>query len=234
MHAAYAGRLQPRRAWNALRILLKDKEDTEQVFIIIRSLTGKSMVRGFNRFATTANGRAILAENRNLIEKLSDRAGLRALPPGSLGRVYLKFMEQENLSADGLVDASRNDDAYPSENLTRYAERLRDSHDLWHMVTGYGRDGLGELCLLGFTLAQTRNPGIALICAAGAAKYGRALGFDVVRALWFGYRSGARSAWLPAADWEALLAQPLDSVRERLNIRTPEIYPELLSLAPAL
>ena len=146
-----------------------------------------------------------------------------------------QFMEQENLSADGLVDASRNDDGvFPSENLTRYAERLRDSHDLWHMVTGYGRDGLGEFCLLGFTFAQTRNPGIALICVAGAAKYGRALGFDVVRALWFGYRSGARAAWLPAADWEALLAQPLDAVRGRLKIRPPEIYPDLLRLAPAL
>ena len=33
-------------------------------------------------------------------------------------------------------------------------ERLRDIHDLFHVITGYGRDALGELCLLAFTNAQ--------------------------------------------------------------------------------
>lgn len=234
------GRLQPRRAWQALRILLKDKEDTEQVFIIIRSLTGKSLLRGFNRFTATRNGAAILAERHRLIEKLSDRDALRALPPASLGRAYLAFMERENLSADGLVDASRAAEGEeaavsPSENdaFAHYAERLRDAHDLWHVVSGYGRDGLGELCLLGFTFAQTRNPGIGLICLAGANQYARQLGFDVVRALLFGYQSGRAAAWLPAADWERLLPVPLDAVRDELKIRTPRIYPDLLQSLPA-
>ncbi|MCB1685513.1 MAG: Coq4 family protein [Pseudomonadales bacterium] len=233
------GRLQPRRAWQALRILLKDKEDTEQVFVIIRSLTGKSLLRGFNRFTATRNGTAILAERRRLIEKLSDREALRALPPASLGRAYLAFMERENLSAAGLVDASLAAEGETGaitpehDARTLYAERLRDAHDLWHVVSGYGRDGLGELCLLGFTFAQTLNPGIGLICLAGANQYARLLGFDVVRALLFGYRSGRTAAWLPAADWEGLLGMPLDAVRAELKIRTPRIYPELLQSLPA-
>ena len=38
-----------------------------------------------------------------------------------------------------------------------------------HVITcGYGRDVSGEACLLAFTVAQTRNPGLALIVVAGA------------------------------------------------------------------
>ena len=37
---------------------------------------------------------------------------------------------------------------------------MRDSHDLYHVVTGYGRDGLGEICVLTFGNAQFHNHGI--------------------------------------------------------------------------
>jgi len=225
--------LQPLTAWRALRRLLRDKEDTSQVFIIVSALTGKSLLRAFNRFSATQTGRVILAEERNLVECLQDRDALRQLPPGSLGRAYLDFVERENLSADGLIEASETGNKFEHADFTRYSTRLRDSHDLWHVLTGYGRDGIGELCLLGFTFAQTLSPGIALIALAGALKYARAVGARVFRALGYGYRSGRRAAWLPAADWEALLGRPIDEVRTELGIRSPEIYPSLVELIPA-
>ena len=45
----------------------------------------------------------------------------------------------------------------------KYHERQRDAHDLWHVSTGYGRDPLGELCLLAVTWRQLGNPGILLM-----------------------------------------------------------------------
>lgn len=45
--------------------------------------------------------------------------------------------------------------------------RMRDTHDLWHVLTGYSGDVLGETALLGFIFAQTGNPGVALIIALG-------------------------------------------------------------------
>ncbi len=225
--------LQPLTAWRALRRLLRDKEDTSQVFIIVSSLTGKSLLRAFNRFSATQSGRAILAEERDLVERLQDRDALRQLRPGSLGRAYLDFVERENLSADGLIEASESGNTFDNPDFTRYSRRLRDSHDLWHVLTGYGRDGIGELCLLGFTFAQTLSPGIAVIAIAGALKYARVVGGRVFRALGYGYRSGRRAAWLPAADWEALLDRPIDEVRAEFGIRSPEYYPGLVEMIPA-
>ena len=47
-------------------------------------------------------------------------------------------------------------------------------------------------------------------------------------------RRSRRSAWLPAQDWEALLAQPLDEVRRQLRIEPAPSYEAVRSSgAPA-
>ena len=71
-----------------------------------------------------------------MLDVLSDRERLRALPEGSLGRVYLDFMEREGLSADGLAEAAENGHSPggdPDERIFRHW--ARDSHDLWHVLT---------------------------------------------------------------------------------------------------
>jgi ubiquinone biosynthesis protein COQ4 len=106
-----------------------------------------------------------------------------------------------------------------------YARRLRDVHDLWHVLTGYGRDALGETCLVAFSYAQTRSTGFALIACVGARETGRALrGRPVAQAVWQGYRNGRAAAWLPGEDYEALLAEPLEAARVRLRIARPSVY----------
>ncbi len=52
-------------------------------------------------------------------------------------------------------------------------------------------------------------------------------------ALWHGYRAGRKAAWLPAANWEHLLEQPLERVREDLRIRPLVVYPTLRESALA-
>lgn len=217
--------LRPREAWVALKALLANPEETHHVFTIVRALSGKTLLRGYNRFAGTATGHRVLEERRELLSMLRDRDYLRSLPEGSLGRHYLTFVEREDLSADGLVDASSREELPLSPNLARYAARLRDMHDLWHVTCGYGRDVSGEVCLLAFTMAQTRNPGLALIVAAGTLRIARSPGGrGIVPAVWAAFRAGRRAAWLPAADWEALLARPLAVVRTELNVSEPARY----------
>lgn len=212
---------RPADAWRALKALLKNPEETEHVFTIVRALSGKTLLRGYNRFTATATGRAILDERRDLVAVLSDRDYLRSLPQGSLGQRYLAFVEREDLTADGLVEASRREQPPLNPNFARYAARLRDMHDLWHVTCGYGRDVAGEVCLLAFTMAQTRNPGLALIVLAGTLRIARSAGVSIVPAVAAAFRSGRRAAWLPAADWERLLAVPLEEVRAELNVHEP-------------
>jgi ubiquinone biosynthesis protein COQ4 len=207
-----------------MKRLINDPEQTHEVFIIVEALSGNSLGRSFKRFQRTPIGHEVLRMQRNLLDTLSDRDALRALPPDSLGRTYLAFMESEDLSADGLVDASTARVPTNDPDLARYAARLRDMHDLMHVSTGYGRDTFGELCLLAFTFAQTRNPGIGFIVLMGAAKLARQAGPNVLATVWRAYRAGRRANWLPAEDWESLLARPLDEVRQELGISPPSDY----------
>jgi ubiquinone biosynthesis protein COQ4 len=223
-------RMQPRIALRAVRALIADPEDTAQVFTVVRAMSGPSLARGLARFLALPTGRRVMEEKRELLETLRDREQLRQLPAGSLGRAYLEFVESENLSADGLVNASEaGEEKWESPELERYGKRLRDQHDLWHTLTRYGRDELGELCLLAFTYAQTRNRGVGLIVLVGAFKLRQTYGVGVFRAALRGFRDGRRAAWLPGQDWEALLAAPLESVRARLDITDPIPYQALRS-----
>lgn len=222
-------RIQPLKAIRAIRALIADKEDTSQVFKIIDALSGDSVGRGFRRFVATETGRRILAEKRNLIAALSDRARLAALPEGTLGRTYHEFMAEEDLTADGLVEASEAVERMDirSEEEALFGARLRDQHDLWHVTSGYGRDGLGELALLAFTYAQTRNRGIGFIVLVGARVTAKNLpDVKIWRVVREAYRNGKKAAWLPATDWEAMLDKPLAQVRAELGIASPEAYIE--------
>jgi protein-L-isoaspartate O-methyltransferase len=46
-----------------------------------------------------------------------------------------------------------SDDPVAGEDMTLFRERSREMHDLLHIVTGYGRDSLGEACLTAFSFA---------------------------------------------------------------------------------
>ena len=224
-------RMQPLVAARALRRLIKDAEQTEQVFVIIRAMSGDSLQRSYKRFLSAEGTQAILDEMQHLRDVLSDRATLEKLPRDSLGRAYLAFVEEGQITADGLAEASEvNEDLIEDPGLRRYAERLRDQHDLWHTLTGYGRDPFGEACLLAFTYAQTRNRGVGVIALIGMLKLSQELGTGVFKAIWKGFRDGQNAAWLPAQNWERLLNEPLHEVRKQLRVNPPETYREILEL----
>ena len=223
-------RLRPVAAFRAMRNLLHDKDNTHQVFLLIEALRGKSTLRQFARFRQTETGRMVLAERRRLLDRLSDRATLAALPAGTLGRAYYEFMASENLSAEGLIEASKITRPLASDDLTLFRERNREMHDLLHVVTGYGRDPLGEACLVGFSYAQTRLKGFAVIAVFAGRKIARRHpGQSVRRAVFEGYRHGRAAGWLPGADWERLLAKPVEAIRVQFAVKPPKYYPRVLA-----
>jgi len=223
-------RLQPIAALRAVRKLMNNGEDTQQVFLLIEALRGKTTLRQFARFCRTDTGRAVLGENRRLLDRLNDRSSLAALPAGSLGRAYYDFMATENLSAEGLVEMSKITRPPASDDVTLFRERNREMHDLLHVVTGYGRDPLGEACLVAFSFAQTGLKGFAVIAIYAARKIARARpDLPVRRAVFEGYRYGRGAGWLPGADWEALLDQPVEAIRARFAVKPPTHYRTILA-----
>src|SRR5215831_5059705 len=92
-------------AFRALVGLAQDTTRTDHVFTIISSLSGDTLERTYQAFKRTPHGQRLLQERTDLMAILSDRAKLAAMPEGSLGRAYLKFMDRAMISAGGLVDA---------------------------------------------------------------------------------------------------------------------------------
>lgn len=222
-------RVQPLKALRALGRLLKDKEDTAQVFEIMRALSGRSIPDGYARLLKSPAGGSIAFRHQELAEILSDREFLARLPEGSVGRAYLQFTTSENISAQGLIEESRRgmeDQALDSEHpYAWFGRRMRDIHDVWHVLTGYGRDALGETCVVSFSYAQTKSHGFGLIGAAGALKLRSEVGgHPFIGAAWQAYRNGAKAAWLPGEDYVRLLSENLEAARARLNIARPTIY----------
>lgn len=227
-------RLRPLDAWCALQRLFANPDDTAAVFEIIDALPGRSGERAFRRFAASPTGQKVLQAERELLDVLNDREALLALPEGSLGRTYAAFTATEQISADGLVAASQGDGARqldPDPGAQRFFNRLRDSHDLEHVVSGFGRDLRGEGALLALGLAQLWTPGIGLIVGMAWLRGDR----EERRVIQDGWRRGRRAAWLAGVDWEALLPRPLDEVRRRLRLDPPPVYEAARSEgAPAL
>ena len=167
-------RLHPYKALRAVLALLAQPEDTRQVFEILAALRGRSGQKMFTRFIASPTGKAVLADRRRLIDRLEDQNTLAALPDGSVGRDYRVFMQAENLSAAGLLEPSMTAEVRVlGPDALLFRDRMRDMHDLTHVVTGYGREGLGELCLLAFMFAQTGNLGQAFICLMSWLRAGR-------------------------------------------------------------
>ena len=220
-------RLRPIEAVKAVRRLMANPEATQEVFVILRAMRGRSGITLFRRFRESAMGARILAEKRNLFATLSDNAALAALPPGSLGRNYHCFMASENLSPEGLVAPSQayRDDLV-SDDVALFRDRMRDTHDLTHILTGYGRDPLGELCLLAFMYAHTGNLGMALIVLMGFSKVESKAARKAVIEAW---RHGRKARWFADMDWETMLPQQLDALRQRFHVIRPTAYYEVMS-----
>ena len=147
---------------------------------------------------------------------------LIAMPAGSLGHVYGRFMTSQGLSelpAPQLPNAMGGDDAY-------LQMRIRHTHDLWHVIAGLPITLAGEAAANGLTTEQLRWPGSALLIAADLihrvsdADADGEGAVDVGVAIAYGLNLGAKAQPLLAQRWEEGWRTPLNHWRDRLGIRS--------------
>jgi ubiquinone biosynthesis protein COQ4 len=211
------------RAGRAIAALLRNPDDLPQVFTIIESMSGNSMTRLLLRVRRSESGARLLRDQPDVVQYLSDRAWLRSLKEGSLGRAYLEFVESEGISAEGILKADERSQVLPSRDLEYVRCRMRDTHDLWHTVTGYKGDVRGEVALLAFELSQIWHNGIAAVMLTALVK--RYCGPGGLKLTSDAYRRGRAAAeWFPAVEWEKLLPLPLQDVRARLGLDAPRAW----------
>jgi ubiquinone biosynthesis protein COQ4 len=221
-------RIRPVVAIRALRNLASSQgKDLTQGVAFLRATEGQSAQRAFDRFRASPLGYDVLLQRTSLRDHLVNRDSLVTAPTGTLARAYLDFMNRENISVPSLLDLATSDQGPPmTAEEWLFAERSHVMHDLWHVVTGYGPDNLGEVCILAVRSAQMRHVGVWLLCLFGMLKVAREFGGRQVRAaVREAYARGRRAAWLYGVDWEAMLTEPLDVVRARLRLTPAKHYP---------
>ena len=217
-----------RAASEALKKLTTNKEDTAQVYAIMHALNGHAYELGYIRLLESPEGGRLAYERVELAEKLEDPAFCASFPPGSVGDAWRKFLETGHLSVEGLVDESHK--GVPPEELDEqhpymwFFRRYRDIHDILHVLTGYGRDSLGELCLLAFSYQESHDLGRAVMAWGGILRAKGPGAAQARKAVFEARRRGNHAAWLPGEDFEKLMFEPLEEARRRLKLTPPVAY----------
>ena len=137
------------------------------------------------------------------------------LPEGSLGRTYAEQLQRLGLTPESLIDPKPI--TTPEEYLTH---RLRETHDIVHVLTGFGIDGPGELGLQAFNLAQLRSPLAVLLIFGGLLS---ALQDDkplepLLNALARGFELGLKARCLITFKLEECWERPLADWRRELGL----------------
>jgi ubiquinone biosynthesis protein Coq4 len=157
-------------------------------------------------------GAAALASRPRL---LLDIGALRAMPEGSFGRAVARYFDDNKLDPKAIPTLASDDE------LSWVKAHLYETHDLWHVATGFGTDVAGELALQAFYAAQlpSRLPEIllagGLLQAAFRARddYRRRLALIVE-----GWQRGVEAEPLFGAPWDTMWGLPLAEVRARLRL----------------
>jgi ubiquinone biosynthesis protein COQ4 len=221
-------RFRPFKALGHFRKLVADKEDTEQVFRMGECLHNAAFERCRAAFCDSAEGQALMAREPYLPAILDNHDRLLAMPEGSVAHAYVAFMRQENISAAGLVaESEKADRARFDDQVQWFGDRLRDTHDLIHVMTGFGRDALGEQCALAFSHGQYRAWTDGFLAYAGAFEIHRRVKVNapVFPAVREAGAMGRRAQPMFAQDVTTLLAEPLEAARARMGIIAPQHYP---------
>jgi ubiquinone biosynthesis protein COQ4 len=167
-----------------------------------------------HRFVADPAGKKLFDEHRTIDSRTVDLDALAALPEGTLGHAYARFLRSHGLTPE-IFDGPP---AGISDPVRSYViQRMRQTHDLWHVVTGCETDPAGEVALQAFTFAQVRAPGSAILTVVGTLRAVRA-NPGVLRDVITLFRAGSRARRLPSFAWEDHWETPLSEVRRMLGL----------------
>ncbi len=224
--------IRPLQALKAFSGLVGDRDDTRYVFAFFNAVNGRSNERFYERFFNSAYGKRFLKDPEALARTLTDRAALESHGPGSFAAAYLDYLDQEGLQPLGVHEAAlanapemmaRLKAQWPELYWLHYHGAL--THDLYHVLTGYGRDPLGEALLLVFSGIHTGGRGARLLGAMAGLRIRAEIPSWRVGAMMREATGLARNAEpFPTSDLAGLLPLSLEEARRRLNVGAPSLY----------
>lgn len=198
----------------AILTLLRDPSQTESVYDVEDGLCNTEAMKAATEKMMSIPEIAQLVRDRYIVPT-PDLAKLLLCPDGSLGKAYANYITGFGFDPDFYRKMEIKDD------MTYLLFRLRQTHDIWHVVAGFSVDVAGEIGIKAFELAQTHRP-LSGILIAGAflqtlLKSPRDLE-TLLSQISRGYQLGLRAKPFLAQRWEEHWEKPLAQWREELGV----------------
>ncbi len=207
-------RIQSLKIVAGLATFLKDPSSLDSIFAVSNSVKdgplGEQTVR---HLLSNSQFKALVDEGWRPAQ--IDLQKLQTLPEGSLGRCYADQLISQGITPDTLIDPS------PVTNANEFViHRLKETHDIVHVLTGFGVDGISEIGLQGFNLAQNRSP-LAVMLIFGSML--SSLQNDdplepLLRALAHGFQMGLDAELVVGRKLEEGWERPLQEWRKELKL----------------
>ena len=208
-----------RMAFKTYRKLLKDPKAPVAPLLVLnfaRYVVSPSLKKNYIKLLHTKEGVFLYSEEiSEYVKTLSVR------PMGSVGNEYLKLFPPDNSLKSNLKRISSRGKEHREwiENQHPYswlARRYRDTHDIWHVLTGFPPDDMGEMRLAMFTYAQTGAINWFMLAFVFLTING--INLKNIRIMLEAYNIGKRAKYLLAENYDKLLSENLTAARIRLNI----------------
>ncbi|QNJ21121.1 plastoquinone biosynthesis coenzyme/ Coq4 family protein [Synechococcus sp. A18-25c] len=207
-------RLQSLRLLASLATFLKNPGSLDSVFAVANSVKDSPLAEQMKRHLLIHPQFSALVKE-GWRPKAIDLTELQKLPDGTLGRCYADQLISQGITPNALIDPS------PVSNDAEYiTHRLRETHDIIHVLTGFGIDGDSELGLQGFNLAQTRSPLAVMLIFGGmlAALQDDEPLAPMLRAMARGFQLGLDADLVIAHKLEEGWDRPLQDWRQELRL----------------
>ena len=207
-------RLQNLKMLASLATFLKNPGSLDSVFAVANSVKDSPLAEQMKRHLLIHPQFSALVKE-GWRPKAIDLTELQTLPDGTLGRCYADQLISQGITPDALIDPS------PVSNDADYiTHRLRETHDIIHVLTGFGIDGDSELGLQGFNLAQTRSPLAVMLIFGGmlAALQDDEPLAPMLRAMARGFQLGLDADLVIAHKLEEGWDRPLQDWRQELKL----------------
>jgi ubiquinone biosynthesis protein COQ4 len=193
-----------------LKRLEKVFEINEQIVAMRTPADEAATVADFARHSAGASA----LRSRPRLGRL-DLDTLRTLPETSLGGAYVRFLDRNGITPESLPDiADANDMDY-------ILAHFYETHDLWHVLTGFDADPAGEVGVQAFLLAQYRAFLPFFVISAVLVNTALYSYEDKVRrldAIARGWQLGRSSSSIVGVDWRPHLEAPLTDVRRQFRL----------------
>ncbi len=192
---------------------VNDGMSIEALFDVDAALTNHEVTAAEITYLKSHPEIAQLFEERYIAPTV-DLEELLKLSEDSLGFVYASNLRAANFKQGFYPKVELKDD------VSYLALRMRQTHDIWHTVTGYGFDPIGGIKLGGFHLAQNRDPVMVMVIAGeimNTIKMNRDLN-QIISFLQEGYDVGTKAKPFLGQKWEDAWEKPIAKWRAELNI----------------